>query len=423
MKIKILSQLSLALLACAWPSAGRAGGIMLYEISSADIRLASAGWSSRAQDPSTAFTNPAGMTRLDRPQVEFGMQAINAHISFNPHADTTIAGSKGEAIQWFPAGSFFYVQPVNECLTLGVASVGYFGADLKYNNDWVGRYYVKHSFLEGFSVIPSAAYKVSENLSVGVGANVMYGIFRQKSAINNVLDGLPDGTLKLHDVDLSAGAVAGVLYEFSACTRLGLQYLSPVSFTFKSKPKFSGLGGVLEDVLTATGLIDSQVRLKVRVPQSVIVSLYHSLDESWAFMFDAGWQQWSTFQKAMISLPSPTAPSLTVVPNYLDTWHVAVGAEYNVDPLLVLSAGIAYDSSAVSNNNRTPDFPIGEQWRFGSGLRWFYSDDILLDLSYEFQWSGNLHLDVNRGVLTGHVAGTYANTYVQFINANLTWKF
>ena len=40
------------------------GGVCLYEISTADVRLASAGWSARAEDPSTLFTNPAGMTRL-----------------------------------------------------------------------------------------------------------------------------------------------------------------------------------------------------------------------------------------------------------------------------------------------------------------------------------------------------------------------
>ena len=45
--------------------AASAGGLFLYEIGTADVGLASAGYTARAQDASTAFTNPAGMTRLE----------------------------------------------------------------------------------------------------------------------------------------------------------------------------------------------------------------------------------------------------------------------------------------------------------------------------------------------------------------------
>ncbi|NJN47426.1 MAG: hypothetical protein HC808_14195 [Candidatus Competibacteraceae bacterium] len=40
------------------------GGLIAYEVGTADVGLASAGNGARAQDASTVFTNPAGMTRL-----------------------------------------------------------------------------------------------------------------------------------------------------------------------------------------------------------------------------------------------------------------------------------------------------------------------------------------------------------------------
>ena len=43
----------------------QAGGLLLYEFGTAEPGLAAAGYAARAQDASTAFTNPAGMTRLD----------------------------------------------------------------------------------------------------------------------------------------------------------------------------------------------------------------------------------------------------------------------------------------------------------------------------------------------------------------------
>jgi len=46
-----------------------AGGLIAYEVGTAEVGLASAGNSARAQDASTVFTNPAGMTRLEGTQL------------------------------------------------------------------------------------------------------------------------------------------------------------------------------------------------------------------------------------------------------------------------------------------------------------------------------------------------------------------
>ena len=40
------------------PLSSQAGGIILYEIATPDVGLASAGYAARAQDPSTVFKNP-----------------------------------------------------------------------------------------------------------------------------------------------------------------------------------------------------------------------------------------------------------------------------------------------------------------------------------------------------------------------------
>src|SRR5688500_9603409 len=95
---------------CWLPAILQGGGIFLYEVSSADTRLASAGWSSRANDPSTLFTNPAGMTRLCK-QLELGAQVIYNHVHFDPDAATNVNGTDGNANIWLPSGSFYYIHP------------------------------------------------------------------------------------------------------------------------------------------------------------------------------------------------------------------------------------------------------------------------------------------------------------------------
>lgn len=419
--LKYLLTVQIAL--CAFISQLQAGGVILYEISSADTRLASAGWSARAEDPSTLFTNPAGMTRLCDKQLEMGLQAIFLHAHFEPNSKTDVRGSDGHANIWLPSGSFFYVHPCTEKLTVGIGGLGYFGSDLVYNHGWVGRYYVQKALLEALSFVPAAAYRINDQWSIGAGANVMYGFFKQRSAVNNVLDNFSDGYFTLHDYRWGCGGVFGILYEPTCNTRFGVQYLTPVKINFRDKPKFANIGPNLETVLRDLGIIEGKVKVDINVPQGVMLSGYHNLNPCWSIMGNVGWQQWSDFQEVTFALANLNSTSITSTVKYQDTWHVALGAEWHYNCDLTFSGGIAYDSSAVSNSNRPLNFPIGKQWRFGTGARWDISDNLKFDFSSELQWQGNLSANVDKGPLVGHVSGTFVNSYALFISSNLSYVF
>ena len=159
------------------------------------------------------------------------------------------------------------------------------------------------------------------------------------------------------------------------------------------------------------------------MPQALMLSAYHELNGRWAIMSNLGWQDWSEFGKVGVTVASEDASSLTVDRNYKDTWHVAVGTQYRVADPWLLTAGIAYDSSMVDDDDRTPDLPLGEAWRFGLGARYDWSKKLALGMGYTFLWSGDLDMDVNRGPLAGRVSGTYENTSMSFINFFLNWKF
>ncbi|MDP1836415.1 MAG: outer membrane protein transport protein [Chlamydiales bacterium] len=400
-----------------------AGGLFVYEVAASDVRLASAGRSARANDPSTVFSNPAGMSLLGGNTFQFGIEPIYAHIDFQPNASTTVSGNHGDGSTWLPSGSFFATTQVNDRLTAGFATCGYWGAGLNYGRNWVGRYYVTEALMEGISAIPSLAFQVNDQFSVGVGANLMYSILLSKAAVNNVLDGLPDGSVRLLDTRFGAGAILGALYQFSPGTRIGVQYTSPVKLHFRDKPKFHQVGPTLTAALAATGLLDSTTRVTIQVPANVTASIYHEMAPRLAVMGDVGWQQWSKFNHVEIMVADLAATTLAFTPQYQDTWHVALGMEYCCANDLTVSAGVAYDTSMLTTSNRTFSLPIGHQWRFGTGLQYQYQEGILLDAAYELTWSGQLPIDQNRGALVGRVAGDFRNACIQFFNVSLTYCF
>ena len=170
-------------MACLIAQPAFGAGLILYEINASTTGTASAGWSALAADASTAFTNPAGMTRLERSQLLAGVQPIIISTEFNPKAGTMVPGGGGDggnAGGVLPYLSGFYVYRLNEKWRLGVSMVSYFGLGLDYDDDWVGRYYAQEGNFITVAAMPSAAYRVNDWLSVGGGVGAVYGRFKAK---------------------------------------------------------------------------------------------------------------------------------------------------------------------------------------------------------------------------------------------------
>jgi long-chain fatty acid transport protein len=422
--LSLLCTLTIAVVFAAGPA--WAGGIMLYQFGSPDVGTAAAGYAARAQDASTVFTNPAGMSRLEKSQVMGGLQALYGDVKFSPNSATTVTGSDGGvAVGWVPGGSLFVVQKLNQDWSIGFGSLSYFGLSQSYDDNWVGRYYVQKSTLIGMTLTPAVSYRVNSWLSIGAGLNLMYGILDDQVAINNIGEARPDGQLKYDDQKWGYGANLGVLVEPKPGTRFGLTYLSEVKLDFGAVPEFSGLGPALELALRNSGLLTGSMDLGMTVPQMVMFSAYHELNEKWAVMGNLGWQNWSRFGKVDVQINSSNPASLTVNSNYNDTWHVALGAQYRYSPTWTFSAGIAYDSSAVDDDKRSVTVPMGEAWGFALGAQVAVTPNLTLGAAYEFAWLGDMPVNQVRGsgAFANTVSGEFGNSSFSFFALNLKWTY
>jgi long-chain fatty acid transport protein len=423
-----VAALTAAGLACMAPtSVHAAGGLNNLETGARDFGLAAAGYAARAEDATTAFTNPAGMVRIKGDDLVLGAQLLYGNLEFSPNGNTTVQGSDGgNAVGWFPGASAFYVHSLSDDVKLGIGMVGNFGLMAEWDKDWVGRYYGQSEDLVGLTIMPSVAFKVNEELSLGFGLNAMLGYLNSTTYINNVLPlgSTADGRVKLKDTDWGFGGTASVLYQPTAQTRFGATYTSRIKLDFKDRPGFSNLGTIGSD-LQARGLLSNTVDLGVTAPQSVMTSAYHELasDPRWAVMGNLGWTDWSNFGKVDVGLSTDPPRSLTTKTKYDDTWHAAFGAQYKYTDAWRLTGGVAYDSSPVSNSDRSPILPMASIWTFGLGAVNKVRDGFEVTYAYSLKWSGNVSVDQDRGPLAGRVAGDYENVAVQFFAVSLRWSF
>ena len=410
--------------AVATPPSAWSGGFMLYEQGTPDVGLASAGQGARAQDASTVFTNPAGMTQLKDSQLLLGLQPLFGNLTFSPNANTSVKGTNGgNAAVPLPSGSFYYVHSLTRNLKLGFGSYSYFAGAMEYNKNWVGKYYLQGSTMLGMSFQPTLAFRAADWLSIGGGPNVMMGFLRAKAGINTLNPRLGDGQVRYQDYTVNVGGNVGLLLTPRDGTRIGIDYLTPVNLNFSDAPHFVGLGPLVTRAISNDKLRSPKTNLGMQVPQQLMGDVYQKITERMALLGSVGWQNWSQFGLVDISIDTANPKSLSKNLHFQDTFHLAAGTQYQLMPQWMLSCGFAFDNSAVGTPMRTVNLPVGDQYRFGAGVQYAYSKKITLGFADEFMYTGELPIDQSAGPVRGTVAGHFTNTFFNFFSLNMIYKF
>jgi long-chain fatty acid transport protein len=400
-----------------------AGGLWLYEQASPDLATAGAGAASRAEDATTAFANPAGMTRLDNTQILFGMQPGFPDIRFNTDsANTTSGGNGGNAGNVFVAPASYFVHSLSDDLKLGFFLGSYVGAGLDYGDNWSGRYFVQEITFTTVSANPSIAYRITPWLSVGAGPVFSYGALKQTTAVNNgILDpGYGDGKLKVDDGDFGVAGNFGILLEPLEGTRIGVTYLTKTEYEFKDA-NLRNLGPNTRAAVTA-GTTGSDAEIKLNVPQQALLSVHQDVTDDLAVMADFGWQNWSELGRINLSLTSTSGGNLSSKVQTRDTYHLGIGATYSSLERWRYSLGFAYDTSAFSNKNRVAAMPFDRQIRVGTGVRYDLNKDMTVGLAYQYLNLGDGKLEQS-SPLGGTLSGKFKTNDIHFVDVGLNWRF
>ena len=393
-----------------------AGGIQLYEQGQPNSGAASAGQVALADDASTAYFNPAGMIRLERSELVSGTQLVIISSEFHDDGNSTFRGSDGgQAGGIFPGGGFYLTYKINPNIAAGLSVNAPVGLGMSYHDDWKGRYLLQNSFMAVVDIDPTIAVRLTDWLSVGGGVDVYYGFLKQDSALYN--PAIADGQIELKRFDdWAVGYNLGLLLEPLEKTRIGVTYRSQVDLELEGDIDLSGLG----TLWTLLGLQSTFAKTDLTIPRSITASLYQDLTDKLAFLFDVGWQNWSSMEKTEIT--TQTGRNVTIKRNWDDTWRLAAGLQYRLFDPLSVKIGASYDSSPTSKEDRLPDIPVDRQWRYAAGLDYDINEDVTVGINYVFLDMGPAEID--KTVLSG--ARRFSGDYDQFANivsVYFRWKF
>lgn len=385
------------------PTFAQAGGLYLYEVGTSDLGFAGAGTAARAEDASTVYANPAGMTRLSGNQLVVGGQMLYGKVEYELDGTGLLgAGDPGNVIGWLPGGSLFYSHSISDRLKLGVGVYGNFGLALDFGDNWAGSNLVDNTALMAMTIQPTLAYRIDDQWSLGAGLTANYGYFKlERVAL------IGGGNQKEKDTDWQYGGRLGVMYEPSKGTRFGMVWTSKVEYDF-------------DVTATVPGILPGRthtfpVGASVNAPQQAMASAYHKLNDRWAITGNLGWQDWSRFSQNSIETNAGTATSSLKLQ---DTWHVAFGGQYQYNANTKINAGIAYDTSFYKNQDRSVFmFPSGASWRFGTGVQYVLSPKSDLGFAMEYA-DADGNSDPSR-----LVSGEYKQPYMIFLSVHYSQRF
>ncbi|MEZ8436988.1 outer membrane protein transport protein [Vibrio splendidus] len=360
-----------------------AAGFQLAEYSATGLGRAYAGEAAMADGADAQWRNPAMLTYLEGTQVSVGTIYVDPNIDIDGTSTSMMGQSTSSNSSDFAHSAVIpnvYVShKYNDKFALGFAAGTNYGMETDLGKDFGGANHGNEASVTTMELNLNAAYQVLESVSIGGGVRYIMaeGSFGAVSTANSLVP-LPAGTaLKYMEGDDTAwGWQVGTAWQINESNRLGFTYKSEVDLTLEGYAKGFGFN-------QANPATHKSGSMDLALPATAELASFHQLTEKVAVHASINWTNWSSFKELVADFPGENSVEIKQE-NWEDNYRFALGTTYQMTPKLALRSGIAYDTSAVSEEHRTATIPETDRtWlSIGAGYQW--SEQLTLDAGFTY---------------------------------------
>ena len=428
-----------ALMLVAFSGAASASGFQLMEQNASGIGNAYAGSAAVADNASTIFFNPAGMTQLQAREFSVGISAVDPSFTFDNKGSNVgfLAGTGdgGNAGGWAFIPNGYLSWAINKDLYVGIGFGAPFGLKTEYDDRWLGAAQSTKFEVKTYNINPSIAYRVNDKVSLGAGLSWQHLNAEYVRKAGVATNGLSHIDSKMNLEDSAWGWNLGALFTLSPSTKVGLSYRSEMKYHTDGDVKLSddgtGIGSATATALVAGGRA-SDLKAKLTLPDTFIMSVSQKLSDKWEMLGDISWTGWSSIPKVDIMRTSGVLSgqvAQTLDTKFDDTWRVALGANYQYNDAWKLKFGVAYDQTPVPNAAyRLVSLPDNDRVWFSFGTQWTPDKTSRLDLgvTYIYVRDSKINNDQTTGFgasARGVVTGEYNDSSIWLLGAQYSMSF
>ncbi|MBS1131484.1 MAG: Membrane protein involved in aromatic hydrocarbon degradation [Proteobacteria bacterium] len=410
-----------ALIAIAFSGGASASGFQLLEQNASGLGNSYAGSAAVAENASTIFYNPAGMTQLKGLQVSGGLTAIHTSYKFSDQGSSVgvlqNSGNGGDGGGWGYLPNAYISWEATKDLYLGLGIGAPFGLKTEYNNPWQGGAQSLKFDIKTVNINPSIAWRANEFVSIGAGINYQKASaeYERQVSVSTATRAATKMTLDLDDD--AWGWNVGVLFNIAPSTKVGLSYRSAVKYDLTGDIKFDG--PVAQNPLLGGAVTNRAAKATLKLPDTWILSATHVLNDRFELLGDISWTGWSSIPKVDVINAQTTGVGAvsgnvaqTLDTDFRDTWRVAAGANYRYTDALKFKFGVAYDQTPVQGaSTRLVSLPDNNRIWLSFGTQWKPTKDSALDLGIAHLFVKDSKIDNDQSAAgRGRVTGTFADS-------------
>lgn len=425
------------------PSIGFAAGSGGFENASFSAKQLALGGTGTAtpEEPAAISYNPAGIA--DLPGIQF--QGDANFIGMWTYKDNDATGSTRSSgtLSMVPT-AYFTVNPGKlfcDRLGIGVGMDSPFGLSNKYNsNDPAAHYTGWRNWLKMYTIKPTIAYKVTDQLSIG-GGPMWYRVF-DFGGIQGYPNNLatypygivtPDGQVRINTAGNHWGWQMGTLFKLNEKHRFGYYFRSPVVVKASGlvKVENSDFSGILGQGLHN---FETGIHTKISLPMNMTWGYAYQPTKKTHYEADFTWSRWSTHKRLyFVTDPSGNATDDAVLNNIRmadKDWHdgygIQLGASHKLNDKLTLRGGSWFYFTPIPQAHFSPAVPDANHLAVSVGLGYNLSKYLVADLAYynAFYFNRRINNDIGESpaLFNSSVDGRYYS-YMQSFTISLTLKW
>ena len=238
-KLWLKTSLALAVGAVSTHSLGN--GIAINEQSVSGMGTSFAGRASAVNDASILFGNPAGLSKLERPEVVGGFGLVKANVDID---DASAETHKGDMVPLTPVPFAYYASPIDEKFSWGLGLYVPYALISDYEKSFGGRFKGQYSKVEVVTLQPTLSYQINDRVSVGFGPTIN----KIKGKLVNKLDnsaafGTGETKVGIKGDDVAYGFNVGLMVDVTDSLTWGLTYHSKVDYTLEGRTRITNGSG------------------------------------------------------------------------------------------------------------------------------------------------------------------------------------
>ncbi|MBC8180615.1 outer membrane protein transport protein [candidate division KSB1 bacterium] len=399
-----------------------ANGLSLNSIGTRAIGMGGA-YIGLANDYSAIYWNPAGLTRVQGPQVsifvsdimptgtyKFDTYGINAEMKSNHYISPNIMG-------YLPlfCGEKLFVG-LGAFVPAGLGAE-WEGSDLAAFSGPAGTAYEWMSKIGVFNISPGVSYKVSDKISVGAAMNVFYGMMDMKRPVDSNEDHLMDAQYEESGSGLGYGLSLGLLVKPIDMLSVGL------SFKTKTTVKFEGTAS--NTAFQASNAADTDYERDLAWPMWIGGGIAFCPTKKLTITADVQYSKWSETEEKIVTdyknnvwAGAMSEEDRTMVLNWEDATQIRFGSQYKLTEALAVRAGYYSDPAPAPDETVNIIFPSISYNAITAGASYCLGK-VSLDLGLEYLMGSDR--EIAQSAL-GNMPGTHGMSIV-VASFGLTYSF